>query len=107
LTGLRAALTTLKDAGSKHVYLDGSFVTAKQVPADWDACWELEGVNLEMLDRILIDADFFPDRMKDKYLGDLFLHAPRLPGGNLLALFQRDRDGLRKGIVVIDLETLP
>ena len=107
LRGLKAALTNLKLAGATQVYLNGSFTTSRPDPADWDACWELKGLNLEKLDRILIDADFFPDRMKKKYLGDLFLHAPRLPGGNFLSLFQRDRDGFKKGIIVIDLETLP
>lgn len=107
LTGLKAALANLKGAGCTKFYLDGSFITAKQEPVDWDGCWELEGVDLGAVDPVIINADFFPDRMKEKYSGDLFLQAARLPGGNFLARFQRDRDGLKKGIVVIDLETLP
>jgi hypothetical protein len=40
LTGLRAALDSLRSAGCRRAYLDGSFVTAKTVPGDFDACWE-------------------------------------------------------------------
>ena len=38
MAGLRAALDSLKAAGCKTVYLDGSFVTSKEVPNDFDAC---------------------------------------------------------------------
>lgn len=58
LAGLRAALDTLRQAGCGRVYLDGSFVTGKEVPNDFDACWEIDGVNvdlLEMLDPVLLD----------------------------------------------------
>ena len=38
LDGLEAALASLRAAGCDRVYLDGSFVTAKEEPADFDAC---------------------------------------------------------------------
>ncbi|MBZ0187442.1 MAG: hypothetical protein K8F91_14440 [Candidatus Obscuribacterales bacterium] len=101
------ALVNLKEAGCRRVYVDGSFVSHRVKPGDWDACWELESVDLALVDPIIIDADFFPDRMKEKYGGDLYLQAPKLPGGNMLAFFQKDRDGTKKKIVLIRLETLP
>ena len=44
MTGLRAALENLKDAGRQTVYLNGSFATSKDLPNDYDACWEEAGV---------------------------------------------------------------
>ena len=38
LDGLRAALLSLKDSGCRRVYIDGSFVTAKEEPGDFDGC---------------------------------------------------------------------
>lgn len=105
--GLLAAAQNLKTAGCKTIYVDGSFVTTKAYPSDWDGCWELDGVDLYLVDPAIIDSDFFPDRVKQIYKGDLFLNAPRLPGGNFLAFFQHDRDGLKKGIISLDLATLP
>ena len=43
LAGLKAALDNLKAAGCRRAYIDGSFVTAKEHPGDFDACWELAG----------------------------------------------------------------
>jgi hypothetical protein len=51
LAGLKAALDALRTVGCRRVYLDGSFVAAKEVPNDFDACWELAGVDFDLLDR--------------------------------------------------------
>jgi hypothetical protein len=107
LDGLENALKNLKQAGCRKVYVDGSFITNKEKPGDWDACWELDGVDITLVDAVILDADRIPDRMKAKYFGDLFLQAPRLPGGNFVGRFQQDRNGLKKGIILIDLRTLP
>ncbi len=106
LEGMEAALYNLKSAGCEFVYIDGSFVTAKEEPVDWDGCWQLKEVNTQQVDLAIINADRFPDKMKQKYRGDLLVHVPMLPGGDFLSFFQKDRDGVAKGIIVIDLETL-
>ena len=49
LGGFRDALAVLRDVGCRRVYLDGSFITTKEVPGDFDACWETTGVNLSQL----------------------------------------------------------
>jgi hypothetical protein len=46
LGGLKRALDSLKAAGCQTVYVDGSFITEKKVPGDFDACWDINGVNL-------------------------------------------------------------
>jgi hypothetical protein len=55
LSGLREALVLLKAAGCRLVYLDGSFVTNKVVPGDFDGCWGVDGVNIEKLDPVFLD----------------------------------------------------
>ncbi|MDN5942574.1 MAG: hypothetical protein L0H94_11880 [Nitrospira sp.] len=57
LDGLKAALESLRAAGCKKIYLDGSFVTAKERPGDFDACWAGEGVNPDLLDEELLIFD--------------------------------------------------
>lgn len=106
LKGLKEALINLKEAGCARAYIDGSFVSSKEHPNDWDACWDMKGVDFDLIDSVIIDADFFPDHMKEKYLGDLFPQNSKLPGGNFLEFFQSDRNGVRKGLVVINLETI-
>jgi len=54
LEGLRAALDSLRDAGCPRAYIDGSFVTSKNEPADFDACWEMAGVDPDLLDPVLL-----------------------------------------------------
>jgi hypothetical protein len=107
MDGLRTAIDSLHAAGCKRVYLDGSFVTDKELPGDFDACWEASGVEPDLLDPVLLD---FSDRrvaQKAKYRGELFpAEVAAEPGGTrFLDYFQRDRvTGEPKGIVAIDLE---
>jgi hypothetical protein len=106
LAGLRSALESLKGAGSRRAYLDGSFVTDKETPGDFDACWEAVGVDPDALDRELLD---FSDRraaQKRRYGGELFpADATAVPPNTrYLDFFQTDRhSGEPKGIVAIDL----
>lgn len=107
--GLLDALRSLKHAGCRTAYLDGSFVTAKELPGDFDACWEIAGVNAGRLDRELLD---FTDRraaQKARYGGELFPAetAAEPTGTTFLDYFQRDRHtGEPKGIIAIDLGAL-
>lgn len=113
LTGLRAALDTLRFAGCGRAYIDGSFVTAKVAPNDFDVCWELRGVNfdlLEQLDPTLLDWSNRRMAQKAKFGGELFVaEAAAAPHGTVyLDFFQRDREtGRPKGIVVLELGALP
>ena len=54
LDGLEMAIDDLRQAGCRTVYIDGSFVTDKEVPNDFDACWDEEGVAPELLDPVLL-----------------------------------------------------
>lgn len=107
LAGLREALEGLRQAGCRTAYLDGSFVTTKAEPGDFDACWEPTGVDLDAVDPVLLD--FFEDRraQKERFGGELFPvdMVAEPTGTRFLDYFQRERiTGLAKGIVQIDLE---
>lgn len=95
-------------AGCHTVYVDGSFVTEKAVPADYDACWELEGVDHNRLDPILIDFRYNRISQKVKYMGELFpVHSPVGDvGKQMLNFFQTDKNGNPKGIVAFNLRRM-
>ena len=57
LAGLKAALDALRIAGCRRVYIDGSFVSAKQTPGDFDGCWEVTGVDPNLLDPVLLNFE--------------------------------------------------
>jgi hypothetical protein len=106
LLGLRHALDSLAGAGCRGAYLDGSFVTAKDVPGDFDACWEAVDVDPDKLDPELLDFSDRREMQKRRYGGELFpanaIAAP--PNTRYLEFFQIDRrSGEAKGIVGIDL----
>ena len=108
MQGLLAACRNLAAAGCRALLLDGSFVTAKPVPGDYDGAWETAGVDPEMLDPILLDFSDGRSAMKAKYLGDLFrVSAVAEPGVLFRDFFRTDRDGVEKGVVLIDLGSLP
>ena len=109
MAGLRAALDNLKAAGCRTVYVDGSFVTSKEVPNDFDACWEEAGVEPAVLDPVLLTFDPGRATQKSKYMGELFpASIPADPEGlSFLEFFQTDKEsGRPKGIVAIDLGDL-
>ena len=106
LRGLKSALDSLKAAGCKRVYIDGSLVTDKVAPNDFDGCWEAEGVNPEQLDPILLDFTAGRAAQKAKYLGEFFIADTRVleVGRTFLEFFQQDKEtGAPKGIIAIDL----
>ena len=108
LTGLKNALYELKRAGCKIVYLDGSFVTTKQYPNDYDCCWKADEINPDLLDHRLLNCTQIGRKLqKIKYFGEFFPSSviEGSSGSPFLIFFQNDAEtGLRKGIVKIDLE---
>ncbi|MCC7368734.1 MAG: hypothetical protein IT306_09950 [Chloroflexi bacterium] len=113
LAGLKAALDSLRRAGCRRAYIDGSFVTAKEAPNDFDACWEMADVEFDSLDQlapVLLDWRNRRAAQKATFGGELFIaeSAADPRGTPYLDFFQRDRDtGDPKGIVAIDLGGLP
>ena len=107
--GVRAAVDNLKSVGCPTVYIDGSFVTGKEVPNDFDACWEEAGVDPTALYPVLLTFDSGRVTQKAKYLGELFPASAIADGGgfSFLEFFQTDKEtGRPKGIIAIDLGDL-
>lgn len=107
LRGLEQALRQLAAAGCSSVLLDGSFVTAKAEPNDYDGAWETRGVDPDLLDQVLLDFSNARAAMKIKYGGEMFpAGSPAAPGKTFREFFQQDREGRPKGIVRIDPRTV-
>lgn len=104
LDGLAEAIELLADAGCRQIWLNGSFVTAKDDPVDFDACWNTEGVDLDELDPVLLDLSDHRAAQKARFGGELFPNVIETQSGLSFAeFFQNERDTSRKGIVVIHL----
>lgn len=105
LEGFQRACASLRAAGCRRVYLDGSFVTTTEEPADFDGCWSAEGVDPGLLDPILLEFRDRRSAQKAAFGGELFVAetAAEPAGTTFLDFFQHDREGRPKGIVAIDL----
>jgi hypothetical protein len=55
LEELLAGLKALHRAGCTLAYIDGSFVTAKAEPGDFDVCYESSSMDFSLLDPVLKD----------------------------------------------------
>lgn len=106
--GFKRMAQALAAAGCRYVYLDGSFVTAKPHPGDYDGCWDHIGVDPNKLDPVLLDFSEKRAAQKAKYLGEMFIAG--MPNGTdapFLDFFQVEKSsGHAKGILRIAL-TLP
>ena len=109
LLGMKEALLNLKNAGCSICYMNGSFVTIKPFPNDFDGCWDPLGVDLNKLDPVLLNFSFSRLYQKVKYKGELFLSSiiADSKGNTYINFFQIDKNtGMKKGIVAINLESL-
>jgi hypothetical protein len=107
LVGLEKALRDLHEAGCKRIYLNGSFVTSKNEPGDFDACWDPTDVNFDTLEPTLLEFDDARAAQKARYGGELFPTDWDAIGNGttFLEFFQSIRGGGKKGIVRIELTT--
>lgn len=104
LDGLADAVDALTAAGCRRLWLNGSFVTAKDEPADFDACWDTDGVDLDVIDPLLLDLSAGRVAQKARFGGELFPNVVETESGLVFAeFFQNERDTGRKGIVVIQI----
>lgn len=104
--GLLRLISDLKAISSSAVYIDGSFVTAKQLPSDIDACWE-EGTGTKYeYEYVHMPILFNRDKAKQKYKADVF-PANIIENDSrkmFIDFFQTDKTtGEQKGILKIDL----
>lgn len=104
--GLVGALVRLRHAGCRTAYIDGSYVTGKPHPNDFDVCWDPTGVDPAMLDRVFLDFSHDRAAQKAAFKGEFFPSAMMCAdvGQTFLNFFQLERfTGKPKGIVSISL----
>lgn len=108
--GLVIGLSRLNAAGCQRVYVDGSFVTSKPRPGDFDACWDPSGVNQFLLDPLFKDFSNGRAAQKAMFQGEFF-PSSLIEGGcgrAFVDFFQVDRfSGEAKGIILIDVASDP
>lgn len=104
LQGMLSALKSLKKAGCSTVFIDGSFVTNKLQPNDYDGCWDAAGVDVNLLDPVFRNFGSKRTAQKVKFSGELFpANTISRFNNSMLDFFQKDRNGNSKGIVEINL----
>jgi hypothetical protein len=90
------------------VLLDGSYVSSKALPGDYDACWEPDGVDFGKLDPVFAEFANGRTSQKAKFKGEFFpstMVAADI-GRVFVEFFQVDRfTGNRKGILSISIDT--
>ncbi len=95
----------LAKVGCKAVYVDGSFVASKEIPGDYDLCWQMDGVFVEDLDPVLLNYTTEGKKLiEEKYRGDIrgAEFSVRETGATYLEFFQHDRNGRAKGVVKLE-----
>jgi len=103
LDGLAEALALLADDGCTRVWINGSFVTDKDEPGDFDVAWDPTDVDLDRLDAIFFDFADGRGAQKERFGGELLPNVVERRSGLVFAeFFQNERDTGFKGIVVID-----
>ena len=105
LAGLHVALDDLAQAGCRRVFLDGSFVTEKEEPNDWDLVWDMSGVAVNYLHPVL--RMLAPPRFQQhaRYRGDILPNVLEAGSGQpFVDFFQVDKDSMKpKGIIEMEL----
>lgn len=102
--GLKRGLDNIFQSGSPQVFLDGSYVTAKPFPNDYEVCWDPSYVNPANLDPVFLIFSNHREAQKLAYMGEYFpsIMKEGLSGKPFLEFFQVDKAmGKPKGILRI------
>jgi hypothetical protein len=102
LGGLRTGLDHLFGLGCPQIWLDGSFITAKPQPRDYEVVWDPRFVDGNLIDPVFLDFSVGTGPQKAKYLGEYFpsTYIEARSGKPFIEFFQKDTDsGARKGII--------
>jgi hypothetical protein len=107
-SGFKRGVIALSTAGCKTIYLDGSFVSGKPIPKDYDVCWDNTGVDPNKLDPILLDFSHNRREQKKHFFGEFFPSHSLANGINIfLDFFQIDKDtGKPKGIINLNFSKI-
>lgn len=104
-SGFRKSVIALRKAGCRKIYLDGSFVTEKPIPGDFDVCWDDIGIDDTKLDSVFLDFNDKRKKQKERFYGEFFPVHLLADGTHVfLDYFQMDKyTGNKKGIICINI----
>lgn len=107
-SGFEQATISLSKSGCKTIFLDGSFITAKPIPEDYDVCWDTQGVDQSKLDPVFFDFSNMRREQKWKYHGEFFPSHILADGSNtFLDYLQIDKHtGNAKGIIKVNIKNI-
>jgi hypothetical protein len=120
LKGLVSVLNQLYNAQCEEVYIDGSFVTTKEVPNDIDLAYkDNDGRVFQYLSDNKSPLADFEDILQGRTLQKRYYGCECLPahwpatspnvglGMSYYQFFQQTRDGAAKGVIVLSIADLP
>lgn len=97
----------LKLAGCDELHLDGSFVSMKERPKDYDGTWDPTGIDYDLVDPVLLDFADRRRKMKEKYKGELFFMNSLVDSKvSFREFFLSDRAGIAKGVLNIQIRSV-
>jgi hypothetical protein len=102
--GMKLGIENVFAAGCPQLFIDGSYVTGKPLPNDYEICWDVQFVNPKDLDPVFMVFDNGREAQKIKYKGEYFpaLWTEQNTGKPFLDFFQQDKEsGENKGIIRI------
>jgi len=103
--GLLNGIKNLFEAGCRQIYIDGSYVTAKPLPNDYEISWDVKFVDPSLLDPVFFDLENERKNQKNKFYGEYFptIMTEGNSGKPFLDFFQTDREtGAKKGIIRLE-----
>lgn len=106
-SGLKNAVNALCKAGCRKIYLDGSFITEKPIPGDFDVCWDDIGIDPVKLDPVFLDFKDKRKNQKERFFGEFFpANLPADCRHLFIDYFQIDKYTKKaKGIICINFPT--
>ncbi|MEI6524190.1 MAG: hypothetical protein WCO37_11920 [Bacteroidota bacterium] len=102
--GLKKGLDNIFNSGCPQIFLDGSYVTEKPYPNDYEVCWDTTFVNPLLLDPVFFDLANGRENQKLKYYGEYFpaMLIEGMSGKPFVDFFQIDKEsGNKKGIILV------
>lgn len=88
IEGMHLALLNLKRAGCLAACIDGSFVTQRPGPSDYDGCWEASNVDTPPVDPVLFDHSHGRQLQKMVHGGEMLPEDPDPDGRSAPEYFQ-------------------
>ena len=104
--GFKEGVIALRKAGCHKIFLDGSFITEKPIPGDFDVCWDPIGVDDTKLDPVFSDFNDKRRKQRERFHGEFFPTHMLADGKRLFfVFFQIDKDTENaKGIICIKFQ---